>query len=240
MNRYQNPELYERLAMEYISGNMSHLTRKRFVTLMDQYPFIAANVQHYEKKITPLVMNIEERKPSKAVWQEIEKKVQKNIKSDNNAHIENHSIISKLWHMLSHRGYMFAVVSLFVVGMWSTVNWSPITDVDSIYATVLSMEDADSAVMIEAKKDTMLLSVQMMKKIDVPEGMQLQLWCLPKEGGAVNMGAISGEQYSLALSEQLWNGLVDAAALALSYEPAGSTMDAPTGQYMYKGDLTFS
>ena len=53
--RYQNPELFEQLAIEYAIGSMSGRARKRFEALMETHFYLRAVVDAYEDKFAHLV-----------------------------------------------------------------------------------------------------------------------------------------------------------------------------------------
>jgi len=70
--RYQNPEVFELLAMEYAVGSLQGRARQRFEVLMDTHFYLRATVDAYEAKFANLVELLPEKQPSNQVWNNIE------------------------------------------------------------------------------------------------------------------------------------------------------------------------
>ena len=65
LNRYQNPEIFEQLAIEYAVGSLHGRARKRFEVLMDTHFYLQAVVDAYENKFAHLVELLPDTQPSK-------------------------------------------------------------------------------------------------------------------------------------------------------------------------------
>ncbi|KAG1650264.1 hypothetical protein GQR58_028171 [Nymphon striatum] len=70
--RYQNPEVFEQLAIEYAVGSMQGRARKRFEVLMETHFYLKATVEAYENKFANLVELLPETKAPDTVWAGIE------------------------------------------------------------------------------------------------------------------------------------------------------------------------
>lgn len=64
IKRYQNPEIFEQLAMEYAVGGLHGRARKRFEALMETHFYLRATVEAYEYKFAHLVELLPDEKPS--------------------------------------------------------------------------------------------------------------------------------------------------------------------------------
>jgi anti-sigma-K factor RskA len=74
--RYDDPELRERLAAEYVLGTMPIRARRRFERLMNGDASLAALVAHWSERLAPLDAATPEIAPPARVWRAIERRVQ--------------------------------------------------------------------------------------------------------------------------------------------------------------------
>jgi len=75
LTRYQNPEVFEPLAMAYAVGTLQGRARERFETLMDEHFYLKATTEAYETTFSPLVELLPEEKPSDQVWKNLQKEI---------------------------------------------------------------------------------------------------------------------------------------------------------------------
>jgi anti-sigma-K factor RskA len=73
--RYENPELRERLAAEYVLGTMPDRSRRRFERLMAGDSELARIVAAWADRLTPIDMAIPAEEPAARVWQAIEARI---------------------------------------------------------------------------------------------------------------------------------------------------------------------
>ena len=73
--RYQNPTLQDKLAAEYVMGNMTALTKRRFEALLLQYPETKQAVVKWSELLQPLNDNIPPQTPPAKVWSNIESSI---------------------------------------------------------------------------------------------------------------------------------------------------------------------
>ena len=106
LNRYQNPEIFERLAMSYASGTLHGRARLRFETLKKRHFYLEATSNAYESKFGSLVELLPNEKPSDSVWKSIE------------AQIQSETAVSEApktsWFGWLSNGYTFALLALLV------------------------------------------------------------------------------------------------------------------------------
>ncbi len=73
--RYDNPELRERLAAEYVLGTMPSRARRRFVRLMAADPVLAQIVGEWADRLSPLDETAAAEEPPERVWRAIEGRI---------------------------------------------------------------------------------------------------------------------------------------------------------------------
>lgn len=213
LNRYQNPEVFEKLAMAYAAGTLHGRARLRFEALKEQHFYLEATTNAYESKFGNLAELLPSEKPSDKVWKNIEASIQ----SANTVTDEPKSA----WYNWFSRGYAFALVALLVT-TFMVVN--PLsTSPDAIaYAAVLEDTDNTPIAITRITHDDLSVSVDMIKDIPVEDGKVLKLWCYPKDGGKPQMmGEISKTGKTvIKINARQWNHMGEIGTLEISPEPS--------------------
>ena len=75
MKRYQNPDVYEQLAAEYVLGSMRGRARARFESLIDERPYIAYAVEQWEERLHSLNDVLPAEKPSAGLWKSVSRDI---------------------------------------------------------------------------------------------------------------------------------------------------------------------
>ena len=70
---YDNPELIDLLASEYVLGTLKGRARKRFERLMSTHEWIRTSVWRWEAQLMPMASAVEEVSPPEQVWENIQK-----------------------------------------------------------------------------------------------------------------------------------------------------------------------
>jgi len=240
--RYQNPEVFELLAMEYAVGSLQGRARKRFEILMETHFYLQATVDAYEAKFANLVELLPEKQPSNQVWKNIE------------AHIKESPVVTAKvnssqeekapwWQMnFFKQGFGLAAMALMVSAV---LIYNPMTDHNSAaiasYTAVLESDgNSEPMAITKIQKSDMKISIDIMKPMYVEEGMELTLWCQPKAGGKpMKMGTISKSgKTEISISESEWNSMDHIDKLAISIEKKGKkNITEPSGLIILKGKL---
>lgn len=238
MKRYQNPDVYERLALAYSLGTMHGRARKRFEKLMQQHPFLQAVVDEYDHKFAELVTYLPEEKPAEHVWKNIEAQLDREeAVSHTKTHLKPNDAATSWWHLFSTKRFITAMASLVLVVSLVFVNMT--THHTPHFACQLAAENQQ--VMFNAlvsRTDTnMSLEVLPIGDIKVPAGKQMRFWCIPKDASApiMNMGTISASGMQKPLTEQSWKEIESARMFGITFEPEGVEVTEPTGEFIYKG-----
>ena len=236
--RYQNPELFEQLAIEYASGSLHGRARKRFEVLMDTHFYLRAVVDAYELKFANLVELLPDVKPSKNVWKNIDAHIKTSVKA---AEPEKEKVA---WWKTSFfkQGFGMAMMTMVISAV---LLFNPMTDhgnsaTATAYNAILESDTIGVVAVTRILKSDMKLSIDIMKPLDISDNMELALWCHPKDGGMpMKMGTISKTgKTEIKISKKEWQEMKNVGRLEISIEPKGKQESRePNGKIILKGDL---
>ncbi len=239
--RYQNPEVFELLAMEYAVGSLQGRARQRFEVLMETHFYLRATVDAYEAKFANLIELLPEKQPSNQVWKNIETHIKK---SQVATAMSSEEEKTPWWQMnFFKQGFGLAAMALIISAV---LVYNPMTDHDSSaiasYTAVLeSGKNGEMMAVTKIQKSDMKLSIDIMKPMYIDDGMELTLWCHPKAGGMpMKMGTISESGKTvLTISEQEWKDLANVGQLEVSLEMKGQpNITRPSDKILLKGQLS--
>ena len=117
---------------------------------------------------------------------------------------------------------------------------NPMTVTPTSYAAVLESSTNVPMAITKIQKSDMTLSVDLMKKVNIADDMELTLWCHPKGGGMpMKMGTISKTgKTNIKISKEEWQNMKDVGLLAISVEHKNSNTNMkPTGKILLQGQL---
>ncbi|MGK0270534.1 MAG: anti-sigma-K factor RskA [Cocleimonas sp.] len=241
--RYQNPEVFELLAMEYAVGSLQGRARQRFEVLMDTHFYLRATVDAYEAKFANLVELLPEKQPSNQIWNNIEAHIKESSASAaKGTSLEEEK--TPWWQMnFFKQGFGLAAMALIISAV---LVYNPMTDhnpnaVASYSAVMESDNNGETIAVTKIQKSDMKLTIDIMKPMAIADGMELTLWCHPRAGGKpMKMGTISKSgKTELNISEQEWKDLQNVGQLAVSVEKKGnSNITSPSEKIILKGQLS--
>ncbi len=229
--RYQNPEVFEQLAIEYAVGSMQGRARKRFEVLMETHFYLKATVEAYENKFANLVELLPDTKAPDSVWQGIEAHIKASTPPEK----------EKPWWKANFfkQGFAMAAMALIVTAV---MLYNPMTNHNPVsYSAVLKSDTKDPMAVTTIEKSDMMLKIDIMKDVQVADDMELTLWCHPKKGGMpMKMGTISKKgETKIKISKEEWQNMKNVGLLAISVEHKGeNTAKKPTGKIILKGQLS--
>lgn len=236
MNRYQKPELYERLAMEYSLGTLKGQARSRFEKLMVIHPFIRVAVDEFDAKFAVLAEQVPEVTPPESVWKNIEASI--HTKQESEATLEKSRF--SLLGFFSRKGYALAGIMILVSAFFIFGNpeFSSTNTPIMFTATLVSSQNEPMAEVVAMKSD-MKMRIQLKEEVIVPEGKKLTFWCMPKDPSkpAMNMGTLASTgSNEMEMTKQTWLGLIDASEFVISFEPSNANNLSPTDN-LYSGKI---
>ncbi len=258
MNRYQKPEVYERLAMEYSLGTLHGRARKRFERLMEQYPYMAAVVESHDKDFAGLVDLLPEVKPDPTLWNKISAELDAQQDQETKADIShgfqkdydqvgndignnsNPSIVDSLWNVLVNKGLMAAMMLLVVASVFM-FKMGAVAATTEFSATLLSAHSHQPMAIVQVQKSTMKMTIKLMEPVTVPEGMQAVVWCIARDHTKpmMNMGSLAANGVTeKVLKKSSWRGIAEAVQFAVSIEPIDAVSgSSPSGELIFLGEI---
>ena len=229
--RYQIPELQDRLASSYVIGTMRGKARRRFETIMHSNDAIASRVRQWENKLHPISDAAQPLAPKKATWARIKNSI--NTTSD--------QIVDKLLSKLRFYKYLsaFAFTITLAIGVFFTVNYPTSQPTAAINYVAVMENNAEQAIMVVTLKKTgRLLSLDILKKPDMPAESSLQLWAVSKDDSSIaSLGVVELKGHTeMNLTKAEWGLISNSEHLIMSVEqPGGSTSGSPSEQLVAKG-----
>jgi anti-sigma-K factor RskA len=235
---YDRPELLDRLAAEYVFGTMSARARRRFQKIQRALPAAQQAVQVWEQRLTPLAWSVPPAQPSPAAWAAIDRRT--------GGQASRPAAQASAWlaWLKPSLGVAFGVLAtLGLVRLYPTA----VVPVDQIvqergtlpasYVGLLTDAANNPVVLASSTRHGRIMTIKMLRKVDVPPGKVLQLWALPKEGAAFPLGVVPAEgtgSFQMAdTSEKL---LSSVPHLAVSVEDAPARAGAAPAPYLLTGN----
>jgi len=232
LNRYQNPEIFEKLAMSYAAGTLHGRARRRFEALKEQHFYLEATTNAYESQFGSLVELLPNEKPSDQVWKNIESSIMADI-SESEPTAEK-----RQWFSWFKQSYAFALMALLVATL---VVINPFSEIEEAvaYSVVFESEDKTPMAITRITQDDLSVSVDIVKDIPVDDGSVLKLWCRLKKGGkAMMMGTISKTGRTvLKIDEKEWDNLKAVGMLEITSESAKTSASPMTKKTILLGQL---
>lgn len=231
--KYQDNELRQALAAEYVLGTLSGRARQRFERLLHQDAQLRQVVSDWEQRLVPLHEAIPAQHPPHEAWQKIQKRL------GLGRGIERQGVLRRLWNSLALWRALAGAASLALL-FAVYLQWFAPTLVVNQYIAVIQNEQQQASWLAKTDLSRRQLVIHVVNKQTLPLGKAFELWMLPDGGSApISMGLLSPtDNKTLILSEALVTRLSKAKALAVSLEPpGGSPTGAPTGPVLYTGAL---
>jgi anti-sigma-K factor RskA len=236
--RYDNLELHDRLAADYVMGTLRGAARRRFEGLMAASITLRRAVHRWEQRLFWLSMRLPPVPPPTAVWTRIEQQI---------APVPVHAATpfapqSRLWQALAAG---IAVVAVLLGTL--LITRPPVVQVqvekravEAAHTAIVEDSAAAPIWVVNAYPDVAELRVRAMRAVDLADNQSFELWMLPDSGASpVSLGVMprTGSVVLPVSAEQL-RVLALTSKLAVSIEPAGgSPTGAPTGPIPYSAPL---
>jgi anti-sigma-K factor RskA len=228
---YDDPELRERLAGEYVLGTMPLLARRRFERLMATDATLAALVADWERRFAPLDEATEDEPPPARVWRAIDQRVAATAPPDVSS-----SVPTRGWFggLAFWRGFALTAAAA-CAGLIAYVATLPAPAPPRVVA-ILADSGGEPAWVAVAGPRRGEVSVSAIRDLGGDTRHSFELWGLaggaPKPLGLLQTAA--GQQLIVRTAELPAAG----GGLAISQEPpGGSPTGAPTGPVLYQGKM---
>ncbi len=227
--RYQNPELQDQLAANYVTGTLRGLARKRMETLMRDDDTLSRRVRQWENKLQPLHQFTPEVAPKKSTWDNIAKAIRGTADP----------VVASLTKKLNFYKYFsgFALTCALVMAVLLGVPGGEAPSPAGInYVAVMKDSNEQPTMVVTLTKEGRLLALDMLQKPSVESDQHLQLWAISKVDGSVaSLGNIEVEkQVKKTLTQPQWGLIKDAEFLIVSVEQSRGA-SAPSSRVISKG-----
>lgn len=231
--RYDNPELADMLAVEYVLGTLKTSTRNRYEQLLQQRPDWLQAQNWWQAHIHLLADTIPAKKPPKKVWQNIEQRLFNKPSPNNN-----------WWRNAWLRNTAFLSTALAASFATFLVLQSPkeaVTYEPSAVA-MLANEKAQSGWHLSLTKNTageVSIRADSLASLESKPNNSFELWILPSDKGKpISLGLLPQQGKKLVKVPTQLVALLNTSGLAVSLEPVGgSPTGQPTGAVLYQGKL---
>ncbi|RLU01934.1 anti-sigma factor domain-containing protein [Ketobacter sp.] len=225
--RYQNPELQDLLASNYVMGTLRGRARQRMETLMQDNRTLRERVQQWEAKLQPLHQNTPEVAPRNSTWDSIASAI--GGAAD--------PMLATLKKKLNFYKYFsgFALSCALVLAVL-VLQPTPPQPAAINYVAVMKDEAERPTMVVTLTKTGRLLALDMLEKPQVEQHQNLQLWAVSKVDGSISsLGAIQVEKHiEKALTKPQWGLIADAEYLLVSVETATGVAQ-PSARVVAKG-----
>jgi anti-sigma-K factor RskA len=234
---YNNADLVDRLACEYVLGTLRGAARRRFEGVLAGHIPLRRAVQQWEQRLFWLSMRLPPVKPPAHLWTQIEQR----LNLSQNAPPPDATRPSRVWQALA-AGIAAIALTLGVL----LVTRAPEVQVQ---VQKQAVESAHTAIVAEGNVPIWVLNaypqvselrVKALRPVALADNQAFELWMLPDSGAPpVSLGLLprSGNAV-LPLSAAAARVLAATSTLAVSIEPAGgSPTGAPTGPVRYTAPL---
>lgn len=221
--KYQDQELLDALAVDFILGAMKGAARKRFQRLMMEQPNARQTVWRWEQHLNPLAESLPATVPDKAVWQRIQQRLGWMVPVAPEAPAR----IGKYWLALAT-----AASLLLAVIMLRPLLLSPVSQ----EIAVIQTSDAKAWWLVSKAENTLLVKSTAAVTGDVQH--DYELWMLPANGQApISLGLLP-QQGQRTLGWPVEAEGIQIAALAVSLEPVGgSVTGGPSGPVLFTAEI---
>jgi anti-sigma-K factor RskA len=221
---YDNSELLEQVAAEYVVGTLRGAARSRFARLCERLPAANAARTRWEDRLATLALSLEPLEPGARIWQGVHQQITA-------AKVTSISSRLRPRHWLP----LAAAAALLGIAVWLGPRLlSPTTQM----VAVLGADVQHPQWRIERTADAHQLRVFTIAAMTSNPQRAFELWALPPGGKApVSLGLLPRDgKAALILSNVQSAAVLAAVNLAVSVEPpGGSPTGAPTGPVIMVG-----
>lgn len=230
--RYQNPQLRDKLAAEYVLGTLQGAARSRFQALMRYDPGLRSLVSDWESRLTPLARAGADIAPPPGVWHSLSQRLAGEPRR------------ARWWDSLALWRGLAATAAAFVLVLAIATRIAPESEPPMSMIAVMNDTQGQPAMTVswpsmQAVRDRPFLRIRVMQEHPVmAPGTAWELWMLPGgEANPVSLGLITTDvDQVMQLKPELAARIDSAWGIAMTVEPkGGSPTGRPTGPMVMKG-----
>lgn len=232
--RYDNPQLIQRLASEYVLGTLTGRARRRFESWMRDSYHVRSAVWHWERQLSPLAESANSVQPRARVWERVQERT--------GAKAERELARVPWFERLGWwRGFsLVATAAALVLAVMLARTPTEVPPAQQ-YVAVVNGPEAQPLWVVSVDATQGRLAIRSHNAAAPAATNSYELWILPAGGAAPrSLGVMPTGTGSVdtELPVELRPLLASAQGLAVSLEPAGgSPTGAPTGPVVYQAAI---
>ncbi len=233
VRRYQNPEVYERLAAEYVLGTLRGPARQRFEALLRRHRFLRFAVDDWREKFGAMVELLPPVEPPASVLEGVRQEMAVTRAAQRAS--PRPPVLQRLgfWRGATVLATLLLLVSAVVPRLVTKMpmpTYVAVLETDSNIPMMVTLGDRRSG----------MVTVRFTEMPQVGPDQDLQLWAIHRTTQQVMPVAVVPREtmeVQFKLSRAEWQRTIrDTEMFALSLEPkGGSPTAAPSGPILYKG-----
>ena len=223
--RYDDPQLLEALAREYVLGLLPARSRARFARVLSFSLVARRAVTAWERRFAPLAAAVRPVEPPESAWTGIETAL--GLRAAPRARAAG------IWPALAAA---LAIVAVLFAGLY--FSQQPSVERPA-YVSVVTDAATGPVWLLQAFTEARALRVSTVNPRPAPAGSSYELWMLPDGGNPVSLGLLPEMGAAqLGLNAAQLGVLTRTMTLAASVEPAGgSPTGLPTGPVILTAPL---
>lgn len=233
MKRYQNPDIFEHLAMSYALGTLQGKARLRFEKLMGKHLYLRAVTNAYQQQFAPLANLIPSETPPARVWNAISKELQLSKRSSAaSAHW-----LTKLkdylpWSMAAFGSIAASAMTVLLLN----------TQPAAYMAALKTPIQQDKMMLVTVYHDTMEIAFDMPSgALPAKDDMMPTVWCILKDTNKrpMRMGTLTAHgENRMPIDKAMWKEMANVSQFSISLEPMDKPpSDTPLGEVIFNGEL---
>lgn len=235
---YNQPELQQRLASEYVLGTLHGLARKRFQRLLAKDAKLRDAVSFWEQELAPMASALSGPAPSAAAWQGIAARVAPGPRpSERVGFFERFFSLRALGPLAAG---LFLGMGVMVLAPTLLEKSDPRVarmQLPESYAGFLQDSSGKPAMLVSSLRHGKVVDIKVLQPLTVAPDSVLQLWALPRDKPPIALGLVPAQGKGTltlpATSEELLSQVTE---LAISVEPkAGAPAAQPSGPFLLRG-----
>ncbi len=237
--KYQNSQLRERLAAEFVLGTLHGQARRRFEALLADTPALRASVARWENRLHPLSEDLTPQPPPEQLWPRLQARLT-DIAVPAPGHVPTRPRRqARLWYSLPFwRGFGLAAAGL-LLGMTVMLMLPTTAPIPAEHIIVVTNRQAKPLWVISTRHNIPRLTVKTLHSPRLDPGYTCVLWLTWRDGHVQPLGALPERAGQTLIA--LPKGMVhnpDKAKVVISIETIGEKHTRPRGHIIFKGPWT--
>jgi anti-sigma-K factor RskA len=230
---YDDPELLDRLAGEYVFGSLSSRARRRFERLREQLPAAEKAARDWEKRLMPLSGSVPSERPPASVWDAIDERTGGGARR---ASTGSWTWLRPVWGFAFGVLATLGVIRLFPEAMPIEAIVQERGTLPQSYVGLLTDAQNNAVLLASSTRHGRILSVKRLRPIDVPSGRVAVLWALPRDAAPFAVGVVPpAEKATLTLADTSEKLFSNVPRLAVSFEPGVPARGATPSSFVLTG-----